>query len=494
LILSYHSGGENIRDVKHKKHAITRKQKLSQNHKTNNVRNNGIHILNNLIVFVSRVAQPVTPEMLLQQVLMGIRDGTYAEKMKGIPIERLVDHVQDYYNKFKQNPNDTENLKFSMAFADLIYLLDPEYSSESFNNIYNAVTHSWLEFIPKSIKAARPIKSIPGEVMERLAIPLAKPATKIDSTAELPTAKPIATPVVDEFNEKDLETAKYNYRIAELCFVMRDYDTAYLYLSKVLSTPYLNVDSNNLLVQNSILWAENSMMESDFKSALEVLENVDPSGTDPSTAELIYDKLKEATVLHKIAVLEEKCPLNEHAVGVFLRKRIGYKKFLRLTYFIFGNIEFHERLEEIRIFPKKMIYPLLKRDPTPKNEELIVKRHEMHDGLIRNLYDWFWELDIVKHYLTSEIKEELTDKFGEFGSGPVIYFRYVSKGHYANIIISKAVEYVSQDNIQEAKKILFETYEFTGSKKIKGYLDFLRQHEKAKKQDKPKKVTIRKRK
>ena len=444
-----------------------------------------IHLINDLIVFATRIAQPVTPEMLLQQVLFGIRDGTFSEKMKGIPIERLVDYVQDYFNKFRQNHADSESLKFAKAFANLIYLLDPDYKSESFNNIFNAVTHAWLEFIPKSIKAARPIRSIPGAVIERLSIPMAKPAKKEDGV-QLPTAKPIQPHEEIEFNEQDLKNAKYKYRIAELCFVMRDYPIAYQYLKDVLSTPYMNVDSNNLLVQNAILWSENSMQENDFNMALEILEDVNLSDKDKGTIELFNDKIKEATVLHKITILEEKCPLNEHSVGEFLRKRIGYKNFLRLTYFIFGNIEFHQRLEEIRIFPKKMIYPLLKHEPTPENEELIVKRHEMHDKLIRELYTWFWDLDIVNHYLSPEIKEELTDKFGEFGSGPVIYFRYISKGQYANIIISKAVEYVGQGDIQEAKKVLYETYEFTGSRKIKGYLDFLRQHEKAKKSTKPK--------
>jgi hypothetical protein len=128
-----------------------------------------------------------------------------------------------------------------------------------------------------------------------------------------------------------------------------------------------------------------------------------------------------------------------------------------------------------------MIYPLLSRKPTAKTEELIVKRHEQHDELIRQLYVWFWSLDVVNHYLPEDMKEDLTEKFGEFGSGPVIYFRYISKGHYANIIISKAVALVGSGDVQTAKKELYSTFELTGSNKIKGYLEFLRQHEKAKK-------------
>ena len=171
----------------------------------------GIQFINNLIVLATRIAQPVTPEMLLQQVLFGIRDGTFSDKMKGIPIERLIDYVQDYFNKFRQNPTDSESLKFGKAFANLIYLLDPNYQSESFNNIFNAVTHAWLEFIPKSIKAARPIRSIPGEVIERLAIPMAKPATEKEGI-KLPAAKPISPKEEIEFNEADLKIAKYKYR------------------------------------------------------------------------------------------------------------------------------------------------------------------------------------------------------------------------------------------------------------------------------------------
>ena len=56
------------------------------------------------------------------------------------------------------------------------------------------------------------------------------------------------------------------------------------------------------------------------------------------------------------------------------------------------------------------------------------------------------------------------------------------------------MELVSQGDVQEAKKILFETYEFTGSKKIKGYLDFLRQHEKARKATIRQKVIAKKKK
>jgi len=437
---------------------------------------------------VSRVAQVVTPEMLLQQVLTGIRDGTFSQRIKGIPIERLIDHIQIYYNKFKQNPRNTEDLKFAKAFANLTYLLDPESKIKNFDNVLDAVTHAWLEYIPKSIKAAKPIRAIPGEVMERLAIPVAKPAKTTEEVIPLPTTQPVPKPIEEDFNPEKLRDAKYKYKIAEFCFVMRDYSTTQQYLMQVLSTPYMNVDANNLFIQNSILWSEEIMQQNQFKDALEILEQTNLVGMDSSTAELINDKIKEATVLHKITILEEKCPLNEHSVGMYLRTRIGYKKFLKLTYFIFGNIEFHQRLEEIRVFPKKMIYPLLKRDPTPENEELIVERHEMHDKLIRELYEWFWTLEIVNHYLSPEIKNELTNKYGEFGSGPVIYFRYISKGQYANIIISKAVELVSQGDIQNAKKVLYETYELTGSKKIQGYLEFLRQHDKARKSTKYKMI------
>ncbi len=452
-----------------------------------------LELFNNLMVIVSRVAQPVTPEMLLQQVLVGIRDGTYTQRIKGIPIERLVNHFQIYYNKFKQDPNNNENLKFAKAFANLIYLLDPGYKNPDFDNTLDAVTHAWLELIPKSIKAARPLKSIPGEVMERLAIPMAKPTEITDSNQQQPVAKPVIQPADNNFNVDKLNEAKYKFKTAEFCFVMRDYPTTKTYLFDVLKTPYMNVDANNLLVQNSVLWSEEIMQQNQFKEALDILKQTNVAGMDSGTSELINDKIKEATVLHKITLLELKCPLNEKSVGEFLRSKIGYKKFLRLTYFIFGNIEFHQRLEEIRVFPKKMIYPLLKRDPTPKTEELIVERHEIHDKLIRELYEWFWSLDIVKHYLSDEIKNELTEKFGEFGSGPVIYFRFISKGQYANIIISKAVELVGQGNVQEAKKVLYDTLELTGSKKIKGYLEFLRQHEKAKKKAKVSR-TIKKRK
>jgi hypothetical protein len=224
-----------------------------------------------------------------------------------------------------------------------------------------------------------------------------------------------------------------------------------------------------------------------FEEALELLGNIEQKGLDINTADLINDKIKETTVLDKITQLEEKCPLNERSVGHFLRRKIGYKRFLKLTYFIFGNIEFHQRLEEIRAYPKKMIYPLLSREPTQKTEELIVRRHERHDELIRELYDWFWSLDPVKYYLPKRIKEELTTKFGEFGSGPVIYFRYVSKGQYANIMISKAVALVGQGEIQAAKRELYQTYELTGSRKIKAYLDLLRGQEKSMKSEKIKK-------
>jgi hypothetical protein len=478
-------------------HKIIDKNQSKSNKKRSKVFNNrilGFHIINDLIIFVSRVAQVVTPEMLLEQVLGGIRDGSFSNKMKSIPMERLVNHIKDYYKKYIENPSDIENLHFAKAFSNLIYLLDPDYRNESFDNVLNAVEHSWLEYLPKSIRAARPMRSIPGEVIERFAIPIAKPADEATEVIQLPSGQPITPPEDVEFNEDDLKKAKYNYKIAELCFVMHDYPTTKQYLADVLNTQYMNVDAKALQVQNSILWSEEQMKENDFKTALDTLEKVTIVSSDPGTAELVTDKIKEATVLHKITMLEDKCPLNERSVGEYLRLKIGYKKFLRLTYFIFGNVEFHQRMEEIRVFPKKMIYPLLKHEPTPQSEDLIVKRHELHDKLIRDLYEWFWNLDIVKHYLVHEIRDELTDRFGEYGSGPVIYFRYISKGQYANIIISKAVELVSQGDVQEAKKILFETFEFTGSKKIKGYLDFLRQHEKARKATIRKKVIAKKKK
>jgi hypothetical protein len=449
-----------------------------------------------------RAAQEVTPEMLLKQVLTGFRDGTFSEKIKGIPIERLFLHVKTFYEKYKQDPSDTHSLEVAKAFANLIYLLNPDYKKDAFENIINSVTHAWLEYIPKSIKAARPLKSIPGEVIERLAIPLAKPLQKTDDIIQLPAhAKTavMADKVEEEFDPENLKKAKYKYNIAEFAFVLRDYSTTYKYLMIVLDTPYMNIDANNLLIQNSILWSEQMMQQNSFEEAMGILDQINTKGMDSNTLELINDKVKETTVLLKIIQLEEKCPLNERSVGPFLRERIGYKKFLRLTYFIFGNIEFHQRLEEIRVFPKKMIYPLLNRKPTQKTEDLIEKRNEQHEQLIRDLYDWFWELDVVKHYLTPQEKEDLTEKFGEFGSGPVIYFRYISKGQYANIIISKAVALIGQGKIQLAKKELFETYELTGSNKIKGYLDFLRQHEKSRKASKSKskkrvKMTKRKKK
>ena len=55
-------------------------------------------------------------------------------------------------------------------------------------------------------------------------------------------------------------------------------------------------------------------------------------------------------------------------------------------------------------------------------------------------------------------------------------------------MISKAVALVGQGKIQDAKKELYSTYELTGSNKIKGYLDFLRQHDKAEKALKKKKT------
>lgn len=440
-------------------------------------------ILNNLLV-APRAASVVTPEMLLSQVLKGLRDGTYSERIKGIPIERLVSHVKDYFELYKREPSNTHNLELAKAFANLIYLLDQDYKNANFDNILNSVTHAWLEYIPKSIKAAKPIKSIPGEVIKRLSIPKAKPTQPSENVIKLPSDSGTAVPVehvVEEFNEKDLKNAKYKYNIAEFGFVLRDYSTTYKYLMIVLDTPYLNIDANNLLVQNAVLWSEEKMQHNEFKEALSILNQINTKGMDSGTLELITDKTKEATVLHKLALLEDKCPLNERRVGTYLRENIGYKNFLKLTYYIFGNIEFHQRLEEIRVFPKKMIYPLLSRKPTAKTEELIVKRHEQHDELIRQLYVWFWSLDVVNHYLPEDMKEDLTEKFGEFGSGPVIYFRYISKGHYANIIISKAVALVGSGDVQTAKKELYSTFELTGSNKIKGYLEFLRQHEKAKK-------------
>jgi hypothetical protein len=318
-------------------------------------------------------------------------------------------------------------------------------------------------------------------VIEKFAIPIAKPAKKIDEIIELPpssTAAPVTLPD-EKFDPMELKKAKYEYNIAEFCFVLRDYEITNKYLKKVLSTQYLNVDAQNLFIQNCILWSEVKMKRDEFDEGLEILGDMKLDGVDSNTSELINDKIKETTVLHKITLLEEKCPLNERLVGLYLRKKIGYKKFLKLTYYIFGNIEFHQRLEEIRAYPKKMIYPLLERVPTQKTEELIVQRHEKHDELIRELYDWFWGLEPVRYYLLDEIKQELTEKFGEYGSGPVIYFRYISKGQYANIMISKAVALAGQGDVQEAKKELFQTYELTGSKKIKEYLDYLRMQEKS---------------
>jgi hypothetical protein len=424
------------------------------------------------------------PEDLLRQVLDSIRENTYSDMLKGIQIDRLINYIKHFYEKYKRIPNQTHNLEVAKAFSNLIYLIDPDFKNERFDNLVNAVTHSWLEYIPKSIKAARPIKTIPGEVIEKLAIPIAKPAGSPEEIIELPahtTAPSQSINPEEEFNVNELKKAKYGYNIAEFCFVLREYEITDKFLKNVLRTQYLNVDAQNLIIQNYILWSEEKMEQDRFEEAIEILNNIKIVGMDSNTVELITDKLKETTVLEKITQLEEKCPLNERSVGLYLRKKIGYKKFLKLTYYIFGNIEFHQRLEEIRIYPKKMIYPLLSRDPTPKNEELIVKHHEIHDQLIRELYDWFWELEPVKYYLSEDIKDEVTLKFGEFGSGPVIYFRYISKGQYANIMISKAIALVGQGDIQRAKRELFQTYELTGSKKIKAYLDLLREQEKSKK-------------
>jgi hypothetical protein len=433
------------------------------------------------IFLVGRDSKAMSPDKLLEKVLESIRKGTYTDILRDIQKEQLINYIKHYYELYKKPPNQTHYLELSKAFANLVYLIDPDYSNASFNNIVNSVSHSWLEYIPKTIKAARPIKAIPGEVMEKFAIPVARTINKQDDIIELPptsTAAPVTLPD-EKFDPMELKKAKYEYNIAEFCFVLRDYEITDRYLKKVLNTPYLNVDAQNLLVQNCILWSEVKMKRDEFDEGLDILRNMKLDGVDSSTSELFNDKIKETTVLHKITQLEEKCPLNERLVGLYLRKKIGYKKFLKLTYYIFGNIEFHQRLEEIRAYPKKMIYPLLEREPTQKTEELIVHRHDKHDQLIRELYEWFWGLEPVKYYLSDEIRQELTEKFGEYGSGPVIYFRYISKGQYANIMISKAVALAGQGNVQEAKRELFQTYELTGSKKIKEYLDYLRMQEKS---------------
>lgn len=428
---------------------------------------------------------------MLEEVLIGIRNDNYSDNLRDIPIERLINYVKLYYNKYKKDPNQPHFLELAKAFSNLIYLIDPDYKNEKFNDLVNAVTHSWMEYIPKSIKAARPIKTIPGEVIQKLAIPIAQPTQIQDDIIELPpnSSSRIEFDKQDyKFDEDELRKAKYEFNIAEFCFVLSDYEITERFLRKVLSTPYMNVDAQNLSIQNYILWSELNMQDDRFEEALEILNNIRISGMDTNTAELINDKIKETTVLDKISQLEEKCPLNERSVGQYLRSRIGYKKFLKLTYFIFGNIEFHQRLEEIRIYPKKMIYPLLTREPTLKTEELIVKRHEKHDKLIKELYAWFWSLEPIKYYLSEDIKDMLIEEFGEYGSGPVIYFRYISKGQYVNIMISKAVALVGQGEIQLAKRDLFQTYELTGSKKIKAYLDLLRVQEKASKAVKNKKI------
>ncbi len=458
-----------------------------------------IHLLSKLFIAGEKTFV-LKPEDLLQEMLIGFRKNTYKEMLTVLPIERLLNYVKHYYAKYRKDPSQTHNLELAKAFSNLIYLLNLDYKNEKFDNLVHAISHSWLEYIPKSIKAARPIKTIPGEVIEKLAIPIARPIQKQIEVIELPPNQRSTNPIVsigkpgEIFNEKELKNAKYQYNIAEFCFVLRDYELTQRYLKFVLTTPYLNVDAQNLLVQNYILWSELHMKNDRFEEAIELLNNIQQKGLDTNTAELINDKIKETTVLDKITQLEEKCPLNERLVGQFLRKKIGYKKFLKLTYFIFGNIEFHQRLEEIRAYPKKMIYPLLTREPTQKTEELIVKRHEKHDELIRELYDWFWSLEPVKYYLPGKIKNELTLKFGEFGSGPVIYFRYISKGQYANIMISKAVALVGQGDIQAAKRELYQTYELTGSRKIKAYLDLLRGQEKSIKSEKIKKSTKQKKK
>jgi hypothetical protein len=432
-----------------------------------------VYLLSNVFL-VGGDTQAIAPDDLLEQVLDSIRTSTYTDFFRELQKDQLINYIKHDYELYKKPPNQTHYLELSKAFANLVYLIDPDYSNANFNNIVNAVSHSWLEYIPKTIKAARPIKAIPGEVMEKFSIPVARPAD---------TAAPVTLPD-EKFDPMELKKTKYEYNIAEFCFVLRDYEITDKYLRRVLNTPYLNVDAQNLLVQNCILWSEVKMKRDEFNEGLEILKDMKLDGMDSNTNELINDKIKETTVLHKITQLEEKCPLNERLVGLYLRKKIGYKKFLKLTYYIFGNIEFHQRLEEIRAYPKKMIYPLLEREPTQKTEELIVQRHDRHDQLIRELYNWFWGLEPVQYYLADEIKQELTEKFGEYGSGPVIYFRYISKGQYANIMISKAVALAGQGEVQKAKRELFQTYELTGSRKIKEYLDYLRMQEKSTKSTK----------
>ncbi len=429
-------------------------------------------------------AVAVTPEKLLLEVLIGIQDNSYSEKLKGIPIERLASYVENYYNIYRKDKTRSHNLELAKAFANLIDLLDPDYQDEGFSKTLDAVTHAWLKFIPQTIKAARPMESVPGEIIERLSIsseqPLKEHNVPEDSPYSSTTAFKIDNRYVD-FDEEELKNAKHNYTIAEFGFLLRDFQTTQLYLEKVLKTSYLNVNALNLMVQNSILWSEKCITQNEFQKALDILNRLKKENLDLNSTNLINDKINEAKILEKITDLENKCPLNERLVGPFLRDKVGYKKFLKLTYYIFSNTEFHERLEKVRTYPKNKIYPLLSRKSTQKTEELIMKRHEMHDKLIRELYIWFWELDLVKKILSLTLKHELTVKFGEYGSGPVIYFRYISKGQYANIVVSKAIDLAGQGKILEAKKELFQTYELTGSKKIKGYLQYLRRLEKAKK-------------
>ena len=435
-------------------------------------------------IAMMEMATEMPPERLLKEVLKSIQDGSLFHKLQGIPMERLLYYVNQYYVLFRKNTRETHNLELAKAFANLVYLLNPQYSNKDFSYVFDGVDHAWLEYIPKSIKAVRSTKAIPVQIMERFAIAGIKNGEgTVGASKVLPIAKPVEPQSEEdyEFDEEELKKVKYKYITAEFCFVLRDYQTTQQYLKKVLDTPYLNVDARNLMIQNSILWSESQMNRENYSNALGILKQVDLKNVDKSTEELLEDKIKEATVLHRLIELENKCPLNERHVGPFLRGKIGYRNFLKLTYSIFENIDFHQRLEKIRAYPKKMIYPLLERRSTPKIEELIEKRQDRHDKLIRELYDWFWNLDTVVSYLPPNIKHELTVKFGEYGSGPVIYFRYISKGQYANIIISKAAALANHGKIQDAKKVLFQTYELTGSEKIKNYLDFLRRHSKAKK-------------
>ena len=187
-----------------------------------------LQVLNYL--FSATGAVPVvSPEMLLQQILDSIHDGTYYEALKKISISSLINYIKHYYEQYKKDTNDTHNLELAKACANLIYLIDPNYKNDNFNNLANSVTHSWLEYIPRSIQAARPIKAIPGEVIKKFAIPVAKPISDDQSVIELPSSSPSAKaiPVQKaelEFNEEDLKKAKYEYNLAEFCFVMREYE------------------------------------------------------------------------------------------------------------------------------------------------------------------------------------------------------------------------------------------------------------------------------